>query len=475
MNTTLLSVGIDIGTTTTQVVFSRLVMENVAGAFSVPRVEIVDKRVEYRGAIHLTPLLPHNRLDADALHAIVKGEYAKAGVAPGDTDTGAVIITGEAVRKENARLVLDMTSGFAGDFVVSSAGPDLESIIAGKGSGAAAHSRQNNCVVANLDIGGGTTNIAVFASGEVAAVGCYDVGGRQIRVTADGAVEYVSASAALAAEKAGVTIAVGDRANPAAVRRVAEVMNGLLEQALGLSPAEALLERIATAGSSRLRMPPGLDAICFSGGVADCVYRPMAEPFPFGDMGAILGRAIADGKLPRCARLIVPGETIRATVVGAGSYATTVSGSTVSCADGVLPRKNLPVLRLTPDEEDALYRGDREPLAARVDGFFRQNGGYPALGLRGLRNPEYDEVRRAGAALAAVMDERLDFAAPVFVAVERDMAKALGRCIEDSLGGKRPVACIDGVSLADGDFLDMGAPVMGGMAVPIVVKTLVFG
>lgn len=476
MKTSLLSVGIDIGTTTTQVVFSRLSMENVAGAFSVPRVEIVDKRVVYKGDIHLTPLLPDNRIDDGALHAIIKAEFERAGFAAADTDTGAVIITGEAARKENARLVLAGVSGFAGDFVVSSAGPDLEAIIAGKGSGAERFSREKGCVVANLDIGGGTTNIAIFSSGEVVGTGCHDIGGRQVRLDAGGCVEYVSPSARLAAREADVVLREGAAADADAVGRVAGVMNRLLEEALGASPAGELLRRTATAGSSRLIPPAKLDAIGFSGGVADCVYRPEKDDFRYGDMGVLLGRAVADGRLPRMAHLFTPGETIRATVVGAGSYATTVSGSTIDIADGVLPRKNLPVLFLPAAAEEALYRGDGGPLAERLAWFARQGGAEQAvLGLRGLARPTYGELRLAAESMAGALDSWLDFAAAAFVAVERDMGKALGVCLEKALGGRRPVVCIDGVRLADGEYLDLGNPVMNGTAIPVVVKTLVFG
>ena len=133
---TILSVGIDIGTSTTQVIFSHLVMENTAGYFSVPRVSIVDKKLVYESRIHTTPLVDRVLLDGDGIQAIVAGEFAAAGIHPEDTQTGAVIITGESARKENSAIVLEKLSRFAGEFVVSTAGPDLEAIVAGKGSGA---------------------------------------------------------------------------------------------------------------------------------------------------------------------------------------------------------------------------------------------------------------------------------------------------------------------------------------------------
>lgn len=173
----IVSVGIDIGTSTTQVVFSRLTMENAAGYFAVPRVSIVDKQVIYKGQVHTTPLKSPVLIDGAGVREIVAREYGRAGFRPADVETGAVIITGESARKENAAAVLSELSGFAGDFVVSTAGPDLESIIAGKGSGAWRCSLEEDCVAVNLDIGGGTTNIVAFDCGETVSTGCLDVGG----------------------------------------------------------------------------------------------------------------------------------------------------------------------------------------------------------------------------------------------------------------------------------------------------------
>lgn len=476
MSTSILSVGIDIGTTTTQVIFSRLAMENVSAYFAVPRVEIVDKRVVYKSAIHFTPLLSQTALDGDGVRRIVEEEFRKAGFSPRDTDTGAVIITGEAARKENAGVVLDRMSGMAGDFVVSTAGPDLESIIAGKGSGAQKHSAERGCRVANLDIGGGTTNIAVFDAGETIATGCLDIGGRLIRLDRAGRIDYISPKAALAAREAGVTLTLGGMADANAIRRVAGVMNRVLEEAMGIAAPSPLLEEMRTPGSSRLRLEGPVDAVCFSGGVADCIYRPCREPFPYGDMGALLAGAIAAGRLPKSMRLFEPAETIRATVIGAGTYTTTVSGSTITYTADVFPVKNLPVLVPSAAVEEALYRGEAGPLAGAAEWFLRQNDGRQlVLGLKGWDNPSYVQLAAAADAIVAALGGLLPPVAPVFVSVERDIAKALGQCLDSRLGGARQVVCIDGIQLRDGDFLDMGNPLMGGMVIPVIVKTLVFG
>ena len=124
MSESLLSVGIDIGTSTTQLILSRLTLANRANPFSVPRIAIEDREVLYRSGIHFTPLLSDTVIDAEGVRTIVAEEYRKSGFAPEQVDTGAVIITGETARKENAREVLSALSQFAGDFVVATAGPD---------------------------------------------------------------------------------------------------------------------------------------------------------------------------------------------------------------------------------------------------------------------------------------------------------------------------------------------------------------
>ena len=184
--TAILSVGIDVGTSTTQVVFSKLQMDNAGGYFSVPRVAIVDKEVVYKSEVYMTPLKTDVLIDTDALRDIVAAEFRKAGYRPEDTDSGAVIITGESARKENSDAVLKSLSDFAGDFVVSAAGPDMESLIAGKGSGAWQYSMDHHCRVANLDIGGGTTGLAILKEGKVVQIEDEPTGGTHLTLVLSG-------------------------------------------------------------------------------------------------------------------------------------------------------------------------------------------------------------------------------------------------------------------------------------------------
>nr|WP_066829072.1 ethanolamine ammonia-lyase reactivating factor EutA [Collinsella ihumii] len=207
---TITSVGIDIGTSTTSMVVSRLAVANTASGFTAPHVAITGAEIVYRSEIYPTPQASGNRIDVAAVASLIEREYERAGITPADVQTGAVIITGESSRKENAELVTESMSELAGEFVVASAGPDLESIIAAKGAGAQDYSREFACTVANVDVGGGTSNIAVFHCGDLVSKACWDIGGRLVRVDADGRMTYVSPRIAAVARSLGIELVVGE-------------------------------------------------------------------------------------------------------------------------------------------------------------------------------------------------------------------------------------------------------------------------
>lgn len=475
--TSILSVGIDVGTSTTQVVFSRLQMDNAGGYFSVPRVAIVDKEVVYKSEIYMTPLKTEVLIDTDALREIVASEFQKAGYSPQDTDSGAVIITGESARKENSDAVLKSLSDFAGDFVVSAAGPDMESLIAGKGSGAWQYSMDHHCRVANLDIGGGTTNVVLFDDGETIARGCLDIGGRLICMNPQGVITKVSPAAAVMAQAAGVSVAVGDRANETTLMAVTQQMAAALNDYLGVgTDSGAVLQQIKTPGSSDFLKPEGIRAVFFSGGVADLIYHETSDTWAYGDIGVLLGRAIRGSRLFTDFQKMAPGETIRATVVGAGTYTTTISGSTISYSEDIFPLKNIPVIKLDDALQEACFAGETEDIVRRIEWALGQNDEeHFILAMPGKRDPGYAEMKRAAAAIRQIMDRVQPPGEPILLVIESDIAKAMGQMIRQQPELKRQVVAIDSIHVEDGEYVDMGKPMMNGMVIPVVVKTLIFG
>lgn len=474
--TAILSVGIDVGTSTTQVVFSKLQMDNAGGYFSVPRVAIVDKEVVYKSEVYMTPLKTDVLIDTDALRDIVAAEFRKAGYRPEDTDSGAVIITGESARKENSDAVLKSLSDFAGDFVVSAAGPDMESLIAGKGSGAWQYSMDHHCRVANLDIGGGTTNVVLFEDGETLARGCLDIGGRLICMNPQGIITKVSPAAAVMAQAAGVSVSVGDRCDElkltAVTRQMAAALNAYL--GVGTKDIDAILRQIKTPGSSDFPVPEKVQAVFFSGGVADLIYHESADTWAYGDIGVLLGRAIRESRLFTDFQKMEPGETIRATVVGAGTYTTTISGSTITYSDDIFPLKNIPVIKLDEELQEACFAGETEPVIRRIQWVLGQNDEeHFILAMPGKRNPGYTEMKRAAASIRQIMDRVQPPGEPILLVIESDIAKAMGQMIRQQPDLKRQVVAIDSIHVEDGEYVDMGKPMMNGMVIPVVVKTLI--
>ena len=441
MADSLLSVGLDVGTTSTQMVVSRLRIQNRASSFAVPELEISEREILYQSPVYFTPLLEEKRMDAAALRGIVEREYRSAGIRREDVDTGAVIVTGETSRKENAAAVMEALSDLAGDFVVAAAGSDLESVLAARGAGAVAYSEETGETVLHMDIGGGTCNLALIRSGQVAATGCLNVGGRLVKLDKNGEITYLSP--VLDGIFQGK---VGQVLTKEQASELTKLLAQAMEMAAGLRTPDALLQKLTTQEAMHalpLHQPGENVTLSFSGGVADCIEAevPWLE---YGDLGPLLGKAIRESRL--CAgKYILGQQTIRATVIGAGCHSAQLSGSTVFCQNVRLPLKNVPVI--TREAERAMQEGN------------------VFLALAGSPSPKYAEV--------AAMADRLarELTSPIYLCIEQDMAKALGQALALRLGKDAEILCIDRVKVTDGSYLDVGAPV--GPAFPVVVKTLI--
>ena len=273
MKEELLSVGIDLGTSTTQLIFSRLTVENMATSYTVPRMVITRKEIQYKSDIYFTPLLDQTRIDFGKVREIIEREYEKAGIQKDEIDTGAVIITGETAGKENAREVIHALSGFAGDFVVATAGPDLESVISGKGAGTDLYSKEHHLTAVNIDIGGGTSNLAVFCRGDTVDTGCLDIGGRLVKLDREtGRITYIAPKIQKIIESEGWEISVGTIADEALLKPLLVQMTEVLEQSVGLRRDNPYYEKMIT--NQGIHLSQEISCISFSGGVADVVYHP---------------------------------------------------------------------------------------------------------------------------------------------------------------------------------------------------------
>ncbi len=465
----LLSVGVDIGSSTSHLVFSMLLLERLDNRYVVSKREIV-----HQSEVLLTPYTEDRAIDVSALGAFITRQYELAKIDPATIDTGALILTGVAVRRRNARAIGELFAAQAGKFVALSAGDALEANLSAFGSGAAARSIRDANSVMNMDIGGGTTKIALCEEGRVTDITAIDVGARVIAVDEAGRVQRIEEAGHRFASELGLTLAIGDAPPVGALERIAERMADRLLEAIGgalMSEGTANLLRLDPL---RERKQPA--ELTFSGGVAEFIYG--RETKSFGDLGPLLAKAIVR-RVEGWGVPIQPSvEGIRATVVGASQYTVQVSGSTIFVQpQDTLPLRNVPViapaLNLDPDEIDvegvatairqALRRVDLHEHESPVALFYRWQGSATFARL--------DSFARAA---AKGMAQFIGRGLPLVLVGEGDVGGLIGIHYAEEVKLTTPVVSIDGITMSELDFIDIGAILEASGAVPVVIKSLVF-
>lgn len=466
MKEELLSVGIDIGTTTTQVIFSKIWVQNIASTFLVPEVKITEKEIIYKSEIYFTPLLSPEKIDLEKLKVIIAKEYEKTGIDKRAISTGAIIITGETARKENAEEVLNNLSDFAGDFVVATAGPDLEAILAGYGSGASEISKKYTARVTNFDIGGGTTNTASFWEGEVIDSYALDIGGRLIQLNNEGRITYISEKIVSVISSLGLSIKVGELPALETLKKLTDTLADMLLRISKNGYLKPFMEELFIIHKNK-----GInsDMLMFSGGVAEFIYsdhniNTISDVNSFGDIGPLLGYSIRMACEREKIKLFEPKEKIRATVIGAGSHSIKISGSTIVYEEDILPIKNIPIIKLSnayEKLEDLHFKISEKLKAYRTS--------VVAIAFKGPISPSYIEVKSMANSITFALSESSN---PIIVIVENDFSKALGQCINNIVRNSKKVICLDKIKVDNGDYIDIGKPIAG--VIPVVVKTIIF-
>jgi ethanolamine utilization protein EutA len=470
----LTTVGIDVGSSTSHLSIARLHMQRLGDSLS-SRFVTVERRIVHQSPITLTPYLPDGTIDAEALAALVGASYHEAGVGASDIDSGAVILTGEAVKRRNARAINERLADLAGSFVSTTAGPRLEALIAAHGSGSVALSRANpGEQVLNVDIGGGTTKFAAARDGRVEATGAISVGGRLVATSGSPAhrIERLERAGAAFGRRIGIQLELGTG------------MPEDLRAALGSAMADVVIDVITgytgKADRSLWVTPPFIvpekpDHIVFSGGVAQYVLG--RETADFGDLGPALGSALrlrleASGLTQR---LSPPAETIRATVIGASQYTVQMSGNTVTISDPTqVPMRNLrvasPQLAIPEDlEPDRVAAAIREHLDHHVG-----HEGRFALAFRWRGAPYHERLHALAKGIVTEAMKHLDPGSPLVLLFDGDVARSIGELIRDELSWPGAVLTLDGLIVDDFDFVDIGARIEPAGSYPVVVKSLVY-
>lgn len=465
----LISVGVDIGSSTSHLVFSRLLLERFDNRYVVSKREIV-----HESAVLLTPYAADQSIDAAALRVFIDAQYDLAKVDARAIDTGALILTGVAVRRSNARAIADLFAAQAGKFVAVSAGDALETTLAAFGSGAAALSIRDNARVMNVDIGGGTAKIAVCEGGTVVELTAIDVGARIIAFDADSRITRIEEAGKRFAAAVGVTLELGKPVADAILDRLAEHMADRLFEAMSSpAPGADTAELLRLGALPNARAP---DLVSFSGGVSEYIYR--RQTAHFGDLGPRLARALLARVAEWGPRVVQPDQGIRATVVGASQYTVQVSGSTVYISPAAaLPLRNIAVI--TPDLPLAGETLDAERIAAAVRAALRRfdlhTGEQPvAVCYRWQESATYRRLDSFCRGIVAGLSNLLEQKQPLILVGDGDIGGLLGIHCDEEMRLPNPIVSIDGITLKEFDFIDIGELLETSGAVPVVIKSLVF-
>lgn len=472
----LTSVGIDIGSSTSHLMFSRLVLERQGLALS-SRFKVVDRSIIHRSPILLTPYSDLYTIDTEELSRFIRGVYEDAGLQVDDVDTGATIFTGEAAKKENAQAISALFAAEAGKFVCATAGPNLEAVMAAYGSGACARSERRDGVsrtVLNVDMGGGTAKFAVCRDGEIIETAAINVGARLVALNEKGGGEIIRIEPAgqIIADELGIPLELGGTLSEAHQQAMADLLAECLFNVAERRPLGRLADRLMITGPLTFTGP--IDAVTFSGGVSEYVYGN--EQRNFGDLGIILGKAVWD----RVGRLGAPVETseqqIRATVIGAGQYTLQVSGSTIFISrPDLLPHRNLQVV--APLMPPGHYTVDtvRDSVQQALQRLDIEEGAAPiALSFRWQMEPSYDRVKTLAEGIVNAMPSTIEQKMPLTLIFDTDIAGAVGTLMTRELLPGHDLVSVDEVQVTDLDFIDLAEEREDVHAVPVVVKSLVF-
>ena len=474
-NVELTTVGIDIGSSTSHLMFARVHLQRLSTALS-SRFVVVERKILWQSPILLTPYRSDYTIDVDELAGFVGGCYAYAGIEREAVDSGAVILTGEALKRRNARAIADLFSEEAGKFVCASAGHHMECQMAAHGSGAVALSRGHNATLLNVDIGGGTTKFALIENGRILATCAIAVGGRLI--VEEDVLARIEQPVYKIAEAAGIELALGAPLAPSDRRRIAarmaRMIMGLIDLRQGGELARSLLVTEPWPAELANR---GIDAITFSGGVSEYLYKREARRF--GDLGFDLAEELRHALAHRRDLPPVwdPGQGIRATVIGAAQFSVQISGNTILIADpGKLPLQNLPVLtcnfdldgEIAPEAVASAVRG----ALARAD--FEEGESPLALAFPWLGDPSHERLHAVANGICAALPRTLREKAPLVLLIDGDVGKSLGRIILHEIAPDADVIAIDAVQLKEFDYVDIGSLIELTNVVPIIIKSLLF-
>ncbi len=473
-NVELTTVGVDVGSSTSHLMFAKVHLQRLAEALS-SRFVVVGREILWKSPILLTPYRADYSIDAEVLGAFIEEAYQAAGLTREQIDSGAVVLTGEALKRKNARAIADLFAAESGKFVCASAGHNMEAMMAAHGSGAVALSRERHQTLLNVDMGGGTTKFALVHGGRLLASSAIAIGGRLVAFNAQGELARIEQPALRLARESGIELVLGKVLAPDEKEQLAKTMLGVLIQAIHRAPPDDLMRDLTLTPA--LPGETKIDALTFSGGVSEFLFKRQISDL--GDLGGQLAaglvRALNEGRIAY--PVLDPGQGIRATVIGAAQFTVQVSGNTIMISrPEILPLRNIPVLRLDlalGGEIDAEQIGQAiEAAHARLD--LVEGTSTVALAFSWQGEPSHARLFALAGGICRGFPATLARAAPLILVMEGDIAKSLGVILRRELDVTGDIISLDGIELREFDYIDMGELIEPTDVVPLIIKSLLF-
>ncbi|RMG42299.1 MAG: hypothetical protein D6732_01265 [Methanobacteriota archaeon] len=467
---TYLSVGIDVGSSTTHLIFSRLTLRQDIGFFNMTnRFNFVNRKVIYRSEIVNTPLLDTNMIDINGVVEFCKKEYLKAGIVPEMIETGAVIVTGESAKKRNAAEIVERLANETGKFVSATAGPNFESVLAALGSGIVDRSFERKNNILHVDIGGGTSNIALVSNGQVIGTACINIGGRLLGIRDDFTIWRIDEPAAFVMRELGMEYEIGDKIPEKDVLTISDTLADALIEVMRQPPRSPIAKRLMMTEPLALDLP--IHEVSFSGGVGKLIYSTGGF---YEDIGRYLAEAIKKRVKKLRGELVEPPNTIRATVIGAGAFSLSVSGSTTYFDNSlVFPVKNLPVVHVSIDRNNFTEGDVIQAIQTALNKYDLIEGEDDiALYFKDPVYPQYEMLQVFAKGIAKALQKSNQTRKLVVIISNMDMGSLLGLTIRKETELTTPLICLDELILKEGDWIDIGVP--NGQTFPVTIKNLVF-
>ena len=465
----LTSVGVDIGSSTSHLVFSRLELTLEGSRYRVTKRDILNE-----SQILLTPYVDDTRIDVEALEAFINQQYKNAKIRREEVDTGALILTGVAVRRRNARAIGDLFAQEAGKFVAVSAGDGLEATMAAHGSGAVAHSGKIGGVVLNIDIGGGTSKFAICNNGKVQEVSAIDIGARLLAFDKDNAIVRIEEAARKHAGWAGFSVELGQKIPEEQIRKM---VSGMIDKLFAMLKPESITEDI----KGLLRLPPltfrgEIDCVMFSGGVSEFIYNRTKTSF--GDLGPFFASEVHQRTGDLGLFVMEPAARIRATVIGASQYTVQVSGNTIFITpEDAVPIRNVAVVapEFPLDKDDFTQEAVRDATLNALRRLDLLHGRQPvAVAFHWGGSATFVRLQLFCSGVAEGLKDIFAKGHPLVLVNDGDIGGIIGLHFQEELHLQNPIISVDGIPLNDFDYIDIGALIPSSGAVPVVIKSLIF-